>query len=101
MEVKLTRNAHKRLAQVLEYHKTQGNPKKGKRTVLEIIKHSIKLGKQPNLGSVQEEMSSATKTYRALVVNRYYKVIYRAENERILIVEIFDVRQDPSRIKLS
>jgi len=99
VKIKLTTNARRRLAQVREFYSLKGYHEKGNRTVRELIKHTKKLISQPKMGLVHEELSGGDKTYRVLIVHRDHKVIYRIEGELILIVEIFDVRQDPDNIK--
>ncbi len=99
MQVKLTANARRRLVQIIDYHHLEGNPKKGKRTVEKILKQTRKLSEHPELGQVEEYLIKEKKGHRYLLVKRLYKVIYLIRPKRIVITDVFDVRQDPSKIK--
>jgi len=99
MHIELTANARKRLVQLIEHHRSEGNLKKGKRTVEKILKQARKLGKHPELGQVEEYLTQEKKGHRYLLVERLYKVIYLAHPKRIVITDVFDVRQDPSKIR--
>ena len=53
----------------------------------------------PNSGAKEESLKAFTEEYRYLV-SGYCKVIYRTENASIVIVNVFDTRQDPSKMQL-
>ncbi len=94
-----TATARRRLYQIEQYHTGRGNPKKGKRTVQKLIKQIKKLVKHPELGVLTAQLSD-TDEYRVLVAISDYKVIYSIAEESVVIEEVFDVRQDPNRLKL-
>ncbi|MFK8055168.1 MAG: type II toxin-antitoxin system RelE/ParE family toxin [Saprospiraceae bacterium] len=99
MHIELTTNARRRLVQLIDHHRSEGNPRKGTRTVRTIIKQVRKLSQHPKLGQVEEYLIREEKGHRYLLVERIYKVIYLVHASRIVITDVFDVRQDPSKIR--
>jgi plasmid stabilization system protein ParE len=53
----------------------------------------------PQMGPIESELKDRTPEYRSLVVCRIYKVIYRIEHQKIYIVDIWDCRRDPSKLR--
>lgn len=47
----------------------------------------------------QYQVDELNTEYRRMIV-RHYKIIYKVKNKRVLILNIFDTRQDPSKSKL-
>lgn len=37
--------------------------------------------------------------YRFIVAHPYYKVIYRVEGERVIVISVWDCRQDPATLE--
>ena len=48
----------------------------------------------PELGFVEQELSSAEEKFRALIVLQYFKLIYIIRDDSIYIVTLWDCRQD-------
>ena len=57
------------------------------------------LTKHPNIAPVEPFLEDALITYRSLLVNRKYKVVYFVKSEIIYIVAVFDCRQNPNKLK--
>ena len=47
----------------------------------------------------QYQVDDINPGYRRIIV-RHYKVVYKVENQTILILNIFDTRQDPAKSKI-
>ncbi len=47
----------------------------------------------------QYQIDEINPAYRRIIV-RHYKVVYKVEKQTILILNIFDTRQDPSKSKI-
>lgn len=60
-----------------------------------------KLAASPEMTPVEASLADAPYSYRALVVERSYKVIYRFDQkkEEIIVVALWDCRQDPEILK--
>ena len=88
MKVKLTANARRRLQQIRDYHKEQGNAAKSRRIGRKILTEAKKLEKYSELGQVEINLESEGKGHRYLLVKPF-----------IFITDIFDTRQDPEKIR--
>lgn len=61
MKVKLTANARRRLQQIRDYYKGQGNAAKGRRIGRKILAESKKLEKYPELGQQKRTWNQKVK----------------------------------------
>ena len=71
--------------------------------VAQNIKNSIlsctwQLEKQPLSGSVEKLLINLEEGHR-FIIRGNYKIIYKIQNKKIFITDIFDTRQDPESIK--
>ena len=63
-----------------------------------ILAKADKLLDYPQLGQLEEYLAHLDKGHRRLVEGNH-KIIYRMEGGNIYITDIFDSRQDPSKMK--
>ena len=56
------------------------------------------LKKLPHLGSYERYLEHKEEGHRSLVIGKF-KAIYRIEGRTIYVTDIFDARQDPTRMK--
>ena len=63
-----------------------------------ILAKAEKLLSNPHIGQQEEYLEHLGKGHRR-VIEGNYKIIYRIEGEAIYITDIFDSRQDPSKMK--
>ena len=61
----------------------------------EVYKTAKLLETNPYLGQVEPLLVDFPEMYRSIVVNLLNKIIYRIENDKILIVALWDVRREP------
>ncbi len=54
--------------------------------------------KQPLIGAIEENLIELKQGHRYLVDGNY-KIIYKQEDNKIYITDIFDCRQNPSKMK--
>lgn len=57
------------------------------------------LGENPNLGKPEPLLADYTKLYRSYVMNHLNKIIYWVAENRIEVVDFWDVRRDPMTLK--
>jgi plasmid stabilization system protein ParE len=57
-----------------------------------------KLLTDPSIGQREEYLEHLGQAHRRIIENQY-KIIYRIDGEIIYITDIFDTRQDPSKVK--
>lgn len=79
----------------------QDSPKSTADMYNTIIEETDKLAAFPEMAPVEASLADAPYSYRALVVKRSYKVIYRFDQkkEEIIVVALWDCRQDPEILK--
>ena len=58
------------------------------------------LATQPYIAAVEQILEGYPENYRSLVVaNGKYKVVYFIKNDTVLIVQVFNCRRNPARLK--
>ena len=98
MQVKFTQQAKDRLDSILQYYVDKGLSKAGRQIRAKIIAKTLILKAFPYAGPEDEYLNSLGAGYRYLVEGDY-KIIYKVEDNVILVLEIFDTRQDPGKLK--
>jgi plasmid stabilization system protein ParE len=99
MKLRFTTNANRRLTQIQDYHTDKGNPKKGRRITRQILDRAKELEDFPELGPEEESLKDLGKGHRSLLVGTLYKIIYLLAAPFIIIIDIFDTRQDTDKMK--
>jgi len=64
-----------------------------------ILDEIERLSDFPQMAPIEPELIGYSNTYRSLVVEKSYKVIYFIEDDSIIISALFDCRQDPQKLK--
>lgn len=54
------------------------------------------LGCNPNAGKVEPLLENRPEGFRSFVMNRINKIVYRITDDRIEIVDFWDVRREPN-----
>jgi plasmid stabilization system protein ParE len=104
MELKLKLNwtvfAKGELHKIFQYYKSKSNLKTAKNIVEEISKQVLILEKYPFIGQKEELLSNRKEEFRYFLYSSH-KMIYYVDLEINLveIVDIFDCRQEPLKIK--
>ena len=90
------------LHKIFDYYKEIASLKIARKLVFEINEAVLKLQKQPNIGQREELLLDRKEEFRYLVCKNH-KVFYCVNNDenRIEIADIFDTRQNPSKINRS
>jgi plasmid stabilization system protein ParE len=95
MKLKYTANAQRRLRQIMDFN----GGRKGKKIVTDILDRADELEDYPELGPEEYNLKSLGQDHRSLLVGTMEKVIYLVAKPFIAITDIFDVRQDPDKMK--
>ena len=64
-----------------------------------VFNHIDLLSRYPNLGSLEPALEKFGLAYRRLIIG-HFKIIYRVFDQEILVLDIFDSRQDPDRMRM-
>jgi toxin ParE1/3/4 len=89
--------ARKHFREAMEYLQREASANVVARTRKGILDAADGLKKHPRGVQEEEYLSHLGLGHRRLVVGNY-KVIYRIEGETIYVTDIFDTRQDPSKM---
>ena len=95
MIVVWSENAENTLKQTAEYILEKFGEKNKKNFIQEVYKIVNFLEANPNLGKVEPLLVDFPEMYRSIVVTFLNKIIYRIEDNKILIVALWDVRREP------
>lgn len=78
------------------------SPQGAKKLYNDILDEADRLATFPNIAKVEPLLSGYPLTYRSLVVRKNCKLIYfiDEENEAVVIVRLWDCRQDPARLRI-
>lgn len=63
-----------------------------------ILAKADKLLDNPHIGQLEEYLEHMGQSHRR-IIEGHYKIIYRVKGELIIITDIFNSRQDPSKMK--
>jgi plasmid stabilization system protein ParE len=99
MKLFFTRNSIRKLTQIEDYQRSSGNAKKGRETVRDIRNKAKMLETNSELGPLEENFNELSQGHRSLLVGTLYKIVYLIKQPVIFITDIFDVRQDPNKMK--
>ena len=67
-------------------------------TVENVLERVTQLEAFPESGPLEPSLAHRKKEHRYLV-SGHYKIIYRIEKQQVLIVRVFDTRQNPEKLK--
>lgn len=98
MKIFWTTDASKSLKDCFLYFKKTASLKIAKKLRKEIQARPRILIDHPNAGQEEENLKSISGGYRYLLV-LHFKIIYKIEQNKILITDLFDTRQDPQKLK--
>ena len=99
MKLIYTEQAYLSLEEMLLFLKAQGfNQSQLKALSARIFSKANQLLQVPYSGQKEDYLEHLKLEYRRLVEG-HCKIIYRVENQHIFIIDIFDSRQDPKKMK--
>lgn len=98
MKLIFTRRALKRLTAIIEYYLPIAGSAVANEIREQILGAIDGLPAFPSKGQLEPYLAHRKKLHRRLVVGNY-KIIYRIELEAIFIIDIFDSRQHPKKMK--
>lgn len=92
--------ATKKLKEIYIYHKDNVNKKVADKLKKSIFSSTKQLLNQPNSGQLEPTLQRLQQQHRYLVCGNY-KIIYKPVKEGILITDVFDTRQNPSKLNVT
>ncbi|WP_445736403.1 type II toxin-antitoxin system RelE/ParE family toxin [Mariniflexile sp.] len=97
MKIVWTDFAITNLKAIFDYYATKANKKVAHRIRKRILKSSKQLINNPNSGPMEQNLIGLKKHHRYLVSGNH-KLIYRIIDNQIVINDVFDTRQNPSKM---
>ena len=97
MKIRFTQKAKDQLIEIFEYYKDNSQARYGRQIRAKIISRTSLLKDHPYTGQEEENLKHLQQGHRYLVEGNY-KIIYRVEGNAVLIIRIFDTRQDPGKL---
>jgi toxin ParE1/3/4 len=98
VEVFWTKFALSSLSDIYTYYKNNLSITIADKLLDNIISASAQLETFPNSGTKEDLLDDFNDEYR-YIVRGNYKMIYKVSDGKIFITDVFDSRQDPSKIK--
>jgi len=98
MIIQWTQRAENQLDDIFDFIKVE-NEMAAIRIYNQILDEVEVLTKFPNIAPVEPLLEDEPITYRSLLVNRRYKIVYFVNDELIYIVAVFDCHQNPNKLK--
>lgn len=95
-----TKFSERELERIFDYYEKRVSYHITKKLTNGIYNEALKLGKRPEIGQIEELLKNRKQEFRYLVY-KSYKIIYWINNSenKIEIIDVFDTRQVPSKIK--
>lgn len=92
--------AKNELRGIFDFYKKEASLRVATKLTSGIVQETLKLEKHPTLGQEEELLKSKPQFFRYLVFKNYKIIYWINENKsRIEIVDVFDTRQNPLKIK--
>jgi plasmid stabilization system protein ParE len=93
MKIYFTKNAEKNFNTIQKYLQDEWGDKSKERFILK-TKHALELLRQfPQLGTKEVEMNKI----HGLLIHKHVRLFYKIYSDRISILALFDLRQNPKR----
>lgn len=97
MKIIWTDFAIENLKNIFDFYSKKASKKVAHKIRKDILDSAKQLLKNPDSGQFENNLLKLNQNHRYLVCGNY-KVIYRTEDELIIISDIFDARQNPIKI---
>lgn len=100
MIVHWTDFAKSELKSIFDYYKEKASLKIAKQISVQVVEKAESLSTFPEIGAVEELLNDRPQNFR-YIISTNYKIIYWVNNDknRIEVVDVFDTRQNPVKIK--
>lgn len=97
MKLVWTDFAIRNLKDIFDYYSTKASKQVAHKIRRQILKSSKQLINNPNSGPIEPNLQILNNNHRYLVSGNH-KLIYRIEGDEIIINDVFDTRQNPSKM---
>jgi toxin ParE1/3/4 len=91
--------ALKQLDLIYTYHRSFSE-KTAQKIVSQLLTSADRLQKHPLMGPKEELLQSSSSSYR-YIISGNYKIIYKIAQGVVFIIDVFDTRQNPVKIRIN
>lgn len=101
LEIFWTEFAEYELYSIFKHYHEKAGYRIAKKLIDGIHDEPFKLKTQPKIGQIEELLKDREQEFRYLVYKKNFKIIYwiNNDNNQVEVVDVFDVRQYPPKIK--
>ena len=97
MNITWTEFAKENLKDMFDYYSKTASKKVAHKIRRQILSSTKRLNKNPKMGQMEFYLEKLKENHR-YILSGNYKVIYKIDNSKIIITDVFDVRQNPDKI---
>lgn len=98
MMISWSQKARETASDILNYIFTEFGSKASYKFLQSIERTTKVLESNPYAGRIEALLIGSKKEYRSLPVNKINKLVYRIDNETIVIVALWDTRREPKKL---
>lgn len=98
MKLVYTEQAIVSLQECLDFFPSEVSAQRVNEVRDKILTKADKLLENPYIGKLEEYLEHMGQSHRR-IIEGHYKIIYKLKGDMIIITDIFDSRQDPSKMK--
>ena len=99
MRIEISPKARQQLLQITDYYAEWGGMRSVERLLDKIKEKQEIILKFPEAYNQEPLLAERKIVYRSVIINDYYKMIYRIDNDVITISAFWDMRMHPNRLK--
>ena len=99
MVIVIREGAKRQLREIFDYYRIVTNRKVAYKMIDKIRDTIELLATHPLMGTTLTEYAGLSFAYRSIVAHPHYKVIYRVENDKVIVISVWDCRQDPATLE--
>ena len=101
LELYWTEFAEDELHKIFNHYLKKAGYRIAKKLVNGIYDEPFKLKTDPEIGQIEQLLNGRSQKFRYLIYRKNYKIIYWINNDenRIEIIDVFDVQQNPPKIR--
>lgn len=99
MRIEISPKARQHLLTITDYYAEWGGIRSVERLLSKIVEKQQKILKYPQAFHPEPLLADRKVEYRSVIINDYYKMVYRIDNDVITISAFWDMRMNPSKLK--
>lgn len=99
MRIEIAPTARLQLLKITDYYAEWGGMRSVNRLLNKITEKQEKILKYPEAYHPEPLLTGRKAVYRSVIINDYYKMIYRVDDDVITISAFWDMRMHPNRLK--